>query len=197
MKAGAAPVHRIELRLREVAQLFNSMDPTPFHHKDLDPDAEEFIESWALEFPPDSRYHINIHVERLPAEGDPTALVTEAIHNFFDYKAELARRELKQLLEQGRTSLVIGLAFLVLCLLMADMIAKVAAGTFLSIVRESLTIGGWVAMWRPLQIFLYDWWPLTRRRRIYRNLGRAHVRVVESSVHVGARSAAPSDDGLE
>ena len=50
------PVHRIELRLREVAQLFNSMDPTPFHHKDLDPDAEEFIESWALEFPPDSRF---------------------------------------------------------------------------------------------------------------------------------------------
>ncbi len=192
MKAGAAPVHRIELRLRDVAQLFNSMDPTPFHHKDLDPDAEEFIESWALEFPPDSRFHINIHVERLPAEGEPTALVTESIHNFFDYKAELTRRELKQLLAQGRTSLVIGLGFLVLCLLMAEMIAKIAAGTFLSIVRESLTIGGWVAMWRPLQIFLYDWWPLTRRRRIYRNLGRAHVRVVDGSAHADARNAAPS-----
>jgi len=41
MKTGAPPVHRIELRLREIEQLFNSMDPTPFHHKDLDPDAEE------------------------------------------------------------------------------------------------------------------------------------------------------------
>ena len=94
MKSGALPVHRIELRLREVSQLFNSLDPTPFLHKDLDPDAEEFIQSWALEFPPDSRLHINIHVERLPAEGDTAALVTEAIHNFFDYKAELKRREL-------------------------------------------------------------------------------------------------------
>jgi hypothetical protein len=186
MKSGSLPVHRIELRLREVAQLFNSMDPTPFHHKDLDPDAEEFIESWALGFPPDSRFHINIHVERLTAEGEPAALVTEAIHNFFDYKAELTGRELRQLMEQGRTSLVIGLAFLVLCLLVADLIAKVAAGTFLNIVRESLTIGGWVAMWRPLQIFLYDWWPLTRRRRIYRSLGRAHVRVMDGSVHPGA-----------
>lgn len=177
MKAGAPPVHRIELRLHEVAQLFNSMDPTPFHHKDLDPDAEEFIESWAMEFPPGSRLHITIHLEQTPKEGDPTALVTEAIHNFFEYKAQLKRRELNQLLWQGRTSLVIGLAFLALCLLVADVMAKFTAGTFLTIVRESLTIGGWVAMWRPMQIFLYEWWPLARRRRIYRSLGHAQIRV--------------------
>jgi hypothetical protein len=192
MKTRALPVHRIELRLREVGQLFNSMDPTPFHHKDLDPAAEEFIESWALEFPPDSRFHIHVHVERLPPDGDPTAMVAEAIHNFFDYKAELTRRELSQLLEQGRTSLGIGLAFLILCLLAADLIAKVAAGTFLNIVRESLTIGGWVAMWRPLQIFLYDWWPLMRRRNIYRSLGRAHVRVLSGAERAAATHEAPA-----
>ena len=173
------PVHRIELRLREVAQLFNSLDPTPFHHKDLDPDAEEFIESWALEFPPDSRFQITVHLQQMHAEGDPGALVTEAIHNFFDYKAELSRRELRQLLLQGRTSLVIGLAFLALCLLAANAIGEFASGTVLTIGRESLTIGGWVAMWRPIQIFLYDWWPLRRRGRIYRNLARAQVRVSE------------------
>jgi hypothetical protein len=191
MKSRSSPVHRIELRLHEVGQLFNSMDPTPFHHKDLDPAAEEFIESWAMEFPPDSRFHIHVHVERLPPDGDPAAMVTEAIHNFFDYRAELTRREVKQLMEQGRTSLLIGLTFLVLCLLAADLIAKVAAGTFLNIVRESLTIGGWVAMWRPLQIFLYDWWPLTRRRNIYRSLGRAHVRVLDGSDHAAPAAGAP------
>ena len=103
------------------------------------------------------------------------------IHNYFEYKAELARRELNQLLRHGRMSLVIGLTFLALCLLIADAIAKLATGTFLNIVRESLTIGGWVAMWRPLQIFLYDWWPLTGRRRIYYNLGRAQVHVAGGS----------------
>src|SRR5512143_2919704 len=86
MKPTAVPHHRIELNLRELGQLFNSMDPTPFHHKDLDPDAEEFIKNWALEFPPDSRYHITIHVEQYPAGGDPTDLVAEAIHNYFEYK---------------------------------------------------------------------------------------------------------------
>lgn len=179
-KSGGKTVHRVELRLHEVAQLFNSMDPTPFHHKDLDPDAEEFIESWAMEFPPGGRYQITIHLEQLPPEGDPTALVTEALHNYFEYKAGLMRRELRQLLQQGRISLMIGIAFLALCLLSADAIGKLATGTFLSIVRESLTIGGWVGMWRPLQIFLYDWWPLTRSRRTYQDLSRAEVRITGS-----------------
>ncbi len=177
VKPNPPPVHRIQLRLRDLAQLFNSMDPTPFHHKDLDPDAEEFIESWALEFPPASHFEITIHLEQLPAEGDPTVLVTEAIHNYFDYKAELTRREFNQLLLQGRTSLIIGLAFLALCPIAADAIDKFAAGTFPTILRESLTIGGWVAMWRPMEISLYDWWPIGRRRRIYRNISHAPIRV--------------------
>jgi hypothetical protein len=28
-----------------------------------------------------------------------------------------------------------------------------------------------------MQIFLYEWWPLMRRGRIYRNLSRAQVHV--------------------
>lgn len=43
--------HTIRLRLRDMSQLFNSMDPSPFIEKDLDDDAEEFIVSWAQEFP--------------------------------------------------------------------------------------------------------------------------------------------------
>ncbi len=170
------PVHRIELRVQELAQLFNSMDPTPFHHKDLDRNAEEFIESWALEFPQDSRFHITVHLGKMPAE-DPTALVAEAIHNYFEYKSELARRGVRVLLLEGRTSLLIGIGFLALCLVGAEMLATFATGTFLKILRESLTIGGWVAMWRPMQIFLYEWWPLMRRSRIYLSLSRAQVRV--------------------
>ena len=44
--------HTISLKLRDMNQLFNSMDPSPFIEKDLDDDAEEFIVSWAQEFSP-------------------------------------------------------------------------------------------------------------------------------------------------
>lgn len=180
MKGGGAPVHRLDLRLRELAQLFNSMDPAPFLDRDLDRDAEEYIESWAMEHPAGSRFHITLHLQQWPSQPDPEPLITNAIHNFFGFKVELARRELRQLLSRGRTSLIIGLCFLAVCLAAANAISRSASGDLLVIGRESLTIIGWVAMWRPVEIFLYDWWPLLRRRRIYQSLARANVSVATS-----------------
>ena len=176
MKRHPPPTHQIELRIEALAQLFNSMDPTPFHHRDLDPGAEEFLETWALEYPQDSHFRIIVHIEKMPTE-DPAPLVAEAIHNYFEYKSVLTRRSLTVLLLEGRTSLLIGLAFLALCLLGADLLSAFANNAFLRVLKESLVIGGWVAMWRPMQIFLYEWWPLVRRARIYRNLGHANVHV--------------------
>jgi hypothetical protein len=42
-------------------------------------------------------------------------------------------------------------------------------------IEESFLILGWVANWRPLEIFLYDWWPITRRRDLYQRLSKAIV----------------------
>ena len=178
MPGPAKPAHHLDLRVRELAQLFNSMDPTPFLNKDLDREAEAFIEAWAVGFPTDSRLTITVHLQEMPADGDPTTLVTEAIHNYFVYKGGLMRRDLKRLLTRGRTSLLIGLSFVAVCLLAAEAIGKLQLSPVLMVARESLLIVGWVAMWRPLEIFLYDWWPLARWIRVYRNLSHAHVHVV-------------------
>ena len=184
MKSSHAPVHQIELRIVALSELFNSMDPTPFQHRDLDRDAVEFLESWALEFPPASHFRIIVHIENMPPD-DPTPLVSEAMRNYFDYKSVLALRNLRLLLIEGRTSLVIGIGFLALCVLGADLLATFTTNTFFRLLKESLLIGGWVAMWRPLQIFLYDWWPVVRRRRIYRNLGHASVQVLPAKLQSG------------
>lgn len=175
----SAPVHRLALRVREIAQLFNSMDPTPFLNKDLDPEANSFIESWASGYPPGSRFHITIHLELWPEDGDPSGMLTEAIHNHFSYKAERTHSALKILLQQGRTSLAIGIIFVTLCLFAADAIGRLGDHAGSNIARESLTIVGWVAMWRPLQIFLYDWWPLQRQIHLYKKLASAHIQAIQ------------------
>jgi hypothetical protein len=177
VKKAHPPTHQIELRIAKLAELFNSMDPTPFHHRDLDRDAEEFLESWAMEYPRHSHFRIIVHLDETPAD-DPLPVVTDAIHNFFDYKTVLTRRNLRLLMLEGRTSLMIGLGFLALCLLGADALSGFAADTLPRVLRESLVIGGWVAMWRPMQIFLYEWWPLARRASIYASLARAVVHLV-------------------
>jgi hypothetical protein len=61
--AAKAPVAgHIELRLRELNQLFDSFDPAPFHEKDLDRDAEEYIVSWAREFAPAMPLVFRLHL---------------------------------------------------------------------------------------------------------------------------------------
>ena len=42
---------------------------------------------------------------------------------------------------------------------------------------EGLLILGWVAMWRPIEVLLYDWWPLARRRTLLRRLATIPVEV--------------------
>jgi hypothetical protein len=81
-------------------------------------------------------------------------------------------------MRRGRLSFVVGLAFLAACLSGAQWIAQVPHGTGIGILRESLSIVGWVAMWRPLEIYLYDWWPVRADRRNLQRLARMEVKVI-------------------
>ena len=169
----------IELDLRDLSQLFNSMDPSPFHEKDLDHDAEEFILSWADELHSDEELKILIHLADPPVHEAERKRVGEAVRHYFGYRAHINELEFKRLMKQGRLSLMIGSVFLGGCLLVAEWLSLKGTGAWGRILRESLTIGGWVAMWRPIQIYLYDWWPLKRRGRILRRLAEASVELVK------------------
>lgn len=174
------PTHTLALRVRTVQQLFNSLDPTPFLNKDLDRACEAYIENWALSLPHASHLHLTVHLEDVDDAAEAGELLAEAIHNYYGYKSGLVRGELAQLLRQGRYSLGIGFAFVTACLLLAEAITVLAPGPGAKVAHESLTIIGWVAMWRPVQIFLYDWWPLRGRIRVYQNLRFARVSVVKA-----------------
>jgi len=174
------PVRMIELELEDVNQLFNSMDPSPFVAKDLDRDAEEFIVNWAQEYAPGEPVELRVHLAHWP-EKNPGPLVAEAVHNFFAYRAKLNRLTFRRMMQQGRTSLVIGLLFLAGCLGISRILLARASGPGFGFVRESLTIAGWVAMWRPMQIFLHDWWPVRRKVRVYDKLSRMPVEVIPKS----------------
>ena len=78
----------------------------------------------------------------------------------------------------GRTSLVIGLVALAAAIALGDFLATLMKGSRIGeILRESLTIGGWVSMWRPLEVFLYDWWPIRNEARLSDRLAGMPVRI--------------------
>jgi len=160
----------IEIKLRELRQLFNTLDPAPFHEKDLDPSAEEYLVS-ALREIGARPSRVVLHLP--PGTPDEEACgVIAAIRNYFTHRSHQAREQFRLLMVRGLVSLAIGLAFLVTCLTARELLVAsvLPLGT---IVSEGLLILGWVAMWKPVEIFLYDWWPELGQRRLFERI--AHV----------------------
>ena len=171
---------RIEISVSRLQQLFNSLDPSPFHERDLDRNAEEYILGSAEELPLKNALRLVIH---LPADQFPAADATDlgkAIHNYFSYQEIQTRRRLRLLFRDGRVALIVGLSFLFVCIVVREVAFSFGTGTASEIVAEGMLIIGWVAMWRPLEIFLYDWWPIRRRCRVFAKLSTIPVDIQPS-----------------
>ncbi len=165
----------LELHLGELRQLFNSMDPAPFRERDLDPKATDYIVDWATEAPAHQALSMVVH---LGTPAPDVAMVGDAVREYYQGRAAAKRRELSKLFRVGRISLVIGLAFLGVAIAAGEALSGLLSKEgYAYLVKESLVIGGWVALWRPLEIFLYDWWPLRAQAKLYDRLGRMQVSV--------------------
>ena len=168
----------IEVHVSNLKELFNSFDPTPFHKRDLDPDAEEFIAGWARDLPAHVPLGLLVHADHAPDSTEATESVRAAIREHFVRRAEEIRRKLRLLFRNGRVALAIGLAVVAASVLAGDVVETLLSESrFGSIIRESLLIGGWVAMWRPLEVFLYEWWPIRAEARLFDRLSEMVVRV--------------------
>lgn len=171
---------RLEISLSRLSQLFNSMDPSPFYERDLDPRAEHYLVSWAQELRASEPLELLIHLRGEPVTTEAQARTREGLSHYFEERSRLVSLQLRDLLRQGRVSLAIGFSFLFLCLSLGSLFVPAPAGSLAELVNHGLTIVGWVAMWRPLEVYLYDWWPLRNQIRLYRRLQGMPLTLVEA-----------------
>jgi hypothetical protein len=164
----------IELRLREVRQLFHHLDPAPFREKDLDPAAETYIEDAVREIGAGQRARLVIYLPEPERSTEEAHSLPESIAHYFGYRAQQTRVELGRLLRRALANLAIGLLFLAACLTLRR--SLMAAGSQ-ELLAEGLLIIGWVALWRPVEMFLYDWWPLLRRQRRFGSIASMKVEI--------------------
>ena len=173
--AGAA----LELHVAELRQLFNAMDPAPFRERDLDPKAVSYILDWGREAPAGQPLALAVHLGREPVTPASAGMLRDAVQTYFRLRAVATRRQLRQLFRVGRVSLVIGVAFLGAAMVVGEFVAGYfSKETYGSLIRESFVIGGWVALWRPLEIFLYDWWPIRAEARLHDRLSVMDVQLL-------------------
>jgi hypothetical protein len=168
----------IELRVEHIASLFDPFDPFPLPTRDLSSTAEAFIVGWAREIPRDAALKLVVHLPEAEARSADAAALADSFARHFGYRAQAIKGDLDELFAVGRLSLVIGLCVLAACIVAGEVLRALAGETpMTTFLRESLVILGWVANWRPLEIFLYEWWPIVRRRRLYQRLASAPVEV--------------------
>ena len=106
----------------------------------------------------------------------PDAIV-EAVRSHFIYEREQVDRRLREHVRRGQLFLGVGLSVLVVFLTLAELTMSLPSGPLRDIFREGLVITGWVAMWRPLEVLLYDWWPMVDERRRLRRILKAPVSI--------------------
>ena len=166
----------IEIRIEEISQLFHSLDPFPFRERDLDKEAEEFIVGWARELSLDQPIKIVVHLPEAQASTPEAQEIGAAITRYFEYRVRMTTLDLRELFRVGWRALVIGVTVLSFSIIIGQTLAaNLAPRPIGRVIEESLLIFGWVANWRPVEIFLYDWWPIVRRRNLYRRLSAARV----------------------
>jgi hypothetical protein len=167
----------VEIRVEQVTQLFETHDPYPFRERSLDQAAEAYIVGQAENLPSGRPVHLIVHLPPQEAASQAATQLEQAITRHFSDRTDAAQRSLRALFRDGRRSLAIGLAVLAVCLLGGKFGENLSGERFPKLVAEGLIIFGWVANWRPMEIFLYDWWPIVRQRNVYRRLAKAQVLV--------------------
>ncbi len=174
----------IELKLKTPNQLFDERDPSPFRERDLDDDAVRYIVSAYRELSSDREAKLSLYFASLGDFENNTDTIRRAIHAHFEYEAELKRRELRFIFKQGFISLFIGLTFLLVCTWFSHAVpTEKTTGIFHSLLGEWLLLMGWVATWKPISIFLYEWWPIQSAQNILRELSKieVHIHPIEAS----------------
>ncbi len=118
-----------------------------------------------------------IYLEENERNELPGDAIREAIRSYFDYKKDLQQRELKNFLKRARLFLAIGLFVLATCVGLAQNLTITASPGATGILREGVLILGWVSIWKPIELILFDWVPLVEKLRIYKKLLVTEIKI--------------------
>lgn len=166
----------VELKLRTPRQLFDERDPAPFRERDLDDDAAQYILTSFREIDDPNKVKIALYFESMDDFKATPREIRDAIQAHFAFQTDIKRRELKDTLRHGFISLAIGLTFLGICAYFGHG-TKRPSDLLGSMRYEAFFIMAWVSMWKPINTFLYEWWPIAESMQIFRQLSQVEVEV--------------------
>ena len=175
----------IELTLSSIPQLFHTLDPSPFHQKELDPEAERYIVDIVDDFPRETPFRIIVYLPGDLADTKSATEIPQAIRNHFQYRALMQNQAYKERSRYGKFTVIVGLVFLAIATLASNAVSMYFVNSIpAQFGAKALEVAGWVAMWEPVTVHLYQLWPLVKQRRIYEKIAGLDIVVLPQSCSV-------------
>jgi hypothetical protein len=165
----------IAVPLTSVDQLVDTCPPSPFRRRRLKEEAEQFLIERVNALPRSAAASLLITLTQTEASKENS--VVDAIHEHFNCRRVEAEKQLARIRRFGWRSLGVALLFLAAAMLIVQLMKRyLPPVTAVSVLTEGLTIFAWVALWRPGELLLYEWYPFKRDARLFRKLERCEVR---------------------
>ena len=171
---GAASAATVSIHVRNVAQMFNSLDPSPFWDRDLDRESAEFIEGEFSEKLSAHTWHLHVHAQD---GGALAADLQAAVEHYYERLATSARHQLRDHMRVTQLALLGGVAIFLASMTIRGILRGLLQGSAPRMLDEGLIIIAWLALWRPVESLVYGWVPLYSRRRLYERLAAVRVSV--------------------
>ena len=165
----------IIIPLENVEQLLEPCPPSPFRRRRLREEAEQYIIKHAIALP---RHAAAKLVISLPQSRSINGqMITNAVHQHFNFRRLEAEKKLSNTRRFGWRTLIVALVFLTVAMLLVQLMKRyLPMGNLVSVLVEGLTVFAWVALWRPGELLLYEWYPFKRDARLFRKLEESEIR---------------------
>ncbi len=134
----------IDINLNFYREIYNEWDFSPFINRDLDDDLFEYLENSILEIPKNQNVEIVIHIPKKMKNSQKEINCKNGFKNYFDYQIRKVQTSVKDVRKRMMISIFFG-AFLVF---IDSLLRKhFTDNSYLSILNEGITIGGWFFIW--------------------------------------------------
>lgn len=120
-------------------------------------------------------------VPREEATEQNQAAIQSAIQGWCSAQAAITENALLVMAKERRHAWQVGGLFFAACFIVSAALDRAHALSELggALLSESFIIAGWVSIWYPINLTLYEWWPLRRRLKLLEGTARLNVKLLD------------------
>jgi hypothetical protein len=167
----------LELSVNSLSELIDTSRPTCLGKRHLHEDIAAHLLEEVAAAPRHAPVKLNL---MLPADEVARATdIATAIRTYFDNCCNDEQRQINAILRNGRIALMIALTLLLLVNGLGASIRATFSGRFAGALADGLEIFGWVAMWKPAELLLYEWVPVLRKKKLLARLATMEIECIK------------------